>query len=179
MSKRYGRNQRRRAREALAAAQERISNLVYSGAMDRALLGNVRAKLREAEDFQRDVAEIVGRHAVIAGVPTGLNLGRTTFRQADGWRVIAPRPLPSVEEMMRPNMELTAMRDEVLRLLDIELVADKLRGQMQAWVTIAGAEVCYGMTEAAFRDMTEPELMRRLVEPVARQLAAELKRRFR
>lgn len=179
MSRRFGRNQRRRAREAIAAAEQNIKKLQWATRMNLELLDLQRRKLRDAEDFQREVAEIVGRQAIIAGEPTSLNLGRTTFKQADGWRVIAPRPLPSIEELMAPTMALEPMRYEVLRLLDIELVADKMRGQMHAWVQIAGAEVCYAMTESAFRGMTDHELMHRLVEPIARQLAMELKRRFR
>lgn len=177
MSRRYGRNQRRRAREALAEAGKRNELLEAAIKLDRGMLRRLREKLERAEAFQREVAEIVGRQAVIAGEPTSMNLGRVTFQQADGWRVTPPRHFSLVELAHQP-MELEPLRAEVLRLLDIELIADKMRGQMQAWVTIAGAEVCYGMTEAAFRGMTDHELMRRLVEPVARQLALELKRRF-
>lgn len=180
MSKRFGRNQRRRAREALAASETEIALLKRGMELDRHLMRSIRQDLEEARAFQRDVAAIVGRQAVIAGEPVNLDLGRMTFDQADGWRVIPILParwtVPSFTDAP-PTME--AIRHEILRLLDIELVADRMRGQMQAWVRIAGAEVCYGMTESAFRAMTEPELMRQLVGPVARQLAMELKRRFR
>jgi hypothetical protein len=191
MSKRFGRNQRRRAREALAAAQQEIDSrdrqiggLREVRQMDRALLDQQARELREARDFARDVARAVGRSCVYAGVALPQSFHADRYEAATyGMRVALPPEIRHVDAFGSTVMlTVEQVRYEVIRLLDIQAVRDQLRGQMHFRVQLAGGVVGYAISEMALTRMPREELERRLVPEMAaaisRLLSEEVKKKF-
>lgn len=179
MSRRFGRNQRRRAREALAASEQSISDLETAMTLDRALLRDQGRRLREYEYFQRDVVDLVGREAVIAGEPTTLDL---KWDERDGDRIHhAPyQPLTMARIIDRSWQDSYAVRDEVLRLLQVETVAEPMRQQVHARVTLADERVGYAISESALQRLSRDQIRKAIGEPMLRMLVdALMKRRQR
>lgn len=186
MSKRFGRNQRHRAREALATEQanskQRIGELVSVLEMARTDLIEKGHRLREADDFARDVARAVGRSCVYAGVALPQSFSMDRYEAAKyGMRVVSPQEFRGIEEFSN-TMNVEQVRFEVVRLLDIQAVRDKLRSQMHFRVQLADNVVGYAISESALSFMTHKELERILVmeitEEIARALSTEIKKKF-
>jgi hypothetical protein len=174
MSKRFGRNQRRRAREALAAAEQQIADLRLTIKMDRELLRSQSIQIAAANEFTREVAEIVGREAIIAGKPVRLDYEWDRKRNGDRINIAPHRPFTHLLSVESAPIEM--VRYETLYLLDVEEIADVLRNQMHAHVTLADKTVGYAISESALRRMTEHELRRRLAPEIAHGLVRSIKR---
>jgi hypothetical protein len=178
MSRRYGRNQRRRAREALAAADERIGNLETAMKMDRALLARQRGEIQRSEDFQREVAEIVGREAIIAGVP--VRMSYSFQRYGDSIEFVPRQPFSAIALLNSvEHTHIKAVRRETLHLLDVDVVADQLRHQIQARVKLAGSQAGYAISTKALIRMPEKELVPRIAEEIAVLLVRDIKGKIR
>lgn len=195
MSRRFGRNQRRRAREALAQAGEQLrqaedkaSRFSEALEMDRALLRNVQSELAGRNAFIREVGEIVGRTAIIAGQPVKLNYKHHAKRgemrgYGDGSIIVEPyQPLSFSLSDSIEHASLTRVQYETMELLDVSVVADQMRDMMQAYVTLADETLVYGITRSALGKLSRNELVHRLTSEIATQLAVALadhvKRRF-
>lgn len=183
MSRRFGRNRRRRAREALALSQSMLQAADSNASRISAALRNAQADLAERDAFIREVGEIVGRTAIIAGLPTKLNYKH--HRARGDWsrtgpgenslRIHVPQPMPSFEPSLNvQHTELSKVQDEILELLDIDLVADKMRPVIHARVTMADESVAYAISHAAIRRLTRGELQKRLALAIAEEMAAVL-----
>lgn len=62
MSKRYGRNQRRRAREHIASVDRRCIELTAAMLLDRALISHQHEKLEELKSIVSDVGQCMGEY---------------------------------------------------------------------------------------------------------------------
>lgn len=171
MSKRFGRNQRRRAREALAAEVARVEALEHARTMDAGLLAKQGRSLEELRARLAEVAYLVGHGSIIAGHPTELTGG------FDGMRVVPKKPLAPFE--MRGDV-LEAVTCEVLRLLEVDVVRDRFARWMHFRVQLSNARAAYGITESAIHgmpvDAIERLLLPQIAADLARLLAQELKR---
>lgn len=179
MSKRFGRNQRRRAREAIEAAQSEVQLLRRGIDLNVALINEQRRKLDEARNFTKDIARIVGREAVIAGVPTMLDmpLPRDVALRS-GIRVTPPRHMEDLA-MSLDVMDVQPIRHEILRLLDVRMVRDILSQQMHFRVELADQTTGYTISEMALERMTAQEIAQRIAPEIAQHLSAELKKHYR
>lgn len=65
MSRRFGRNQRRRARETIAALETQAKSLKLASKMNAALLAQVSERKRQLEQEISDAKRIVGRMSVL------------------------------------------------------------------------------------------------------------------
>lgn len=174
MSKRFGRNQRRRARESIAALTARAGELEKGMAMDRGLIRQQSARLAEADAFAREVGAIVGREAVIAGEPVMMDL-RWPRRSAMGPRLVPSKSLGPID-FETPLPSVVSIQYETLRLLEVDCVADRISRTMHVRVTMDDKTIGYGLTEAALIQMTDREIESRVAPEIARMLAAALKR---
>lgn len=170
MSKRYGRNQKRRHRAELASAQAMISSLENSRAMDQGLLQHQSWKMADLRAHLCEIAQEVGRQSALVGVETCLGGG------FDGMRMTLPPPMPTTPITSSP-CAYEKLTFEVLRLLDVEAVRDRMRGHLHFHVELAGKGVTYGITESAIRDLTPEFLERRLAPEIAKLLVQQLKGR--
>lgn len=179
MSQRFGRNQRRRASEAIQAAQEEVHALRYALDMNNALIQEQGRKLRDAEAFARDVACMVGREAVIAGVPTKFDAGMPLDEALKyGIRTTPPRQFDNWIDAV-DMMSVQAVRYEILRLLDVRTIRDIMRRQMHVRVQLADQTTRYSISEMALGRMTAKEIAKHISSEIAHHLALELKKHYR
>ncbi|MGX0136308.1 hypothetical protein [Cupriavidus metallidurans] len=94
MSKRFGRNQRRRAREALAQANTQISGLEAARQSDARTMEYMRADREQARDTMKFIARELGQHFV--GLPAMLNGGYKDDRRPLEWPWTPPMGLPKL-----------------------------------------------------------------------------------
>jgi hypothetical protein len=167
MSRRFGRNQRRRMREALAASEKSADQL-------KALTDSLSARLIEADDFSFVVGSIVGRQAIIAGVPVTLDY--RWDRQKSGDRIAAYPYQPALFDVaLQQPVPVDAVRLEILDLLDVKVVQDVMRPQLHALVTLADKTVGYAISQSAIKRMTDQEITRVITPQIVRLLVQNLK----
>lgn len=156
MSKRFGRNQKRRMREEIAA-------VTAARATDGLLLRDMRRQLDEAHDFAEAVREAVGRNAIIAGVPNRIN-----YKMPEGERSFyQPAPMPRHAINYEPaimDVDSYAFRNEVMHLLDIEAVRSVVAMEQHVLVNLADHRVGYAISAEALRRLSEREL-RNVIAP--------------
>lgn len=168
MSRRFGRNQRRRAREALAAAQTRVDDLERAHAMDRGLLEHQSRTIADLREWLQMIADEVGHQAVLAGEPTILLEGQGY----DGMRVVPHKDLLCLGGT---SLFTQSFAVEVLRLLDVEVIRSNLNRQMHVLVALADKQVAYAITESAIFGLSRAALVRLLAPRIAEQLVAALR----
>lgn len=174
MSRRFGRNQKRRLRAELAAQAERVAGLESAHIMDRALLADQSDALQQAKEFAAEVAYAVGRNAILAGEPQKL-LWEGDRRDADRLRIpVWQDDVPATDYGRLPVSAMPLVHNECLRLLEVVAVRDMLRREVHAKVDMAGQQVAYGIGERALAMMTQRELLGRLVPVIASQLGQAL-----
>jgi hypothetical protein len=168
MSKRFGRNQRRRAREALAAQVEQTT-AAREEAQDRLSMYHYeRQKSAEMRRFFKDVARRVGEQAFIAGGKSAIGIqkpGQTlravVFEELDFSRVTAPAAT-------------SRMMTETLHHLETRAVRDPFRQELlfEAYLNGKSAGVC--LSESLINRVSKEELVHVIQNSVAPQLAHHL-----
>lgn len=166
MSKRFGRNRRRRMREALAAEQARGQKLEAARLMDAGLLERQRERLDFLHEFLDFVAREVGRDSIFAGEPRHLGGGH------DRMRVSTYQPIPS--RWNSPVPQLQAITSEVLRLLEVDAIRDRMANQVHVRVGLADGRVGYAISEKALASLKPGDLERLLLPQVARDITRAL-----
>lgn len=165
MSKRFGRNQKRRMREQIAQLEQSVE-------MDRALLTRQSRKIGDYESFVQIVGEAVGREAVISGKPTLLKIGGGSRHE---FQMIPRQPPLSLECLDSGFEDTAAIRVEIMRLLNVKAIRDSLSRQMHVRVQFADGNVGYAMSDCAIDRMSEEELIRVIVPEISRLLMRQLK----
>lgn len=166
MSKRFGRNQKRRMREALAAAQATADRLDYARELDQALLRNQSSTISKLREFFLEVGQMVGRASVIAGEPPFLSNG------FDGMRLTPFGRHPAMAPTNPPEFE--KFQDEILRILSIEAIRDTFSKAVHFRVGLADKEAAYGISESALDMMPAEMLESRIAHEIASQIAEVL-----
>lgn len=166
MSKRFGRNQKRAMREQIKASEA-------SRAMDRGLIAEQGRKLRDAEDYQRSVARIVGENAIAAGKPSMMQM------TAYGDFQIAPRGQPRMPSYMHSHpVSMDAVRAETMRLLHIDVIRDITATQLHCRVMLKDKKAGYAISDLALMQMSKQELRhvihREIADGLARLLVDEI-----
>lgn len=173
MSRRFGRNQKRRLREELAAMQS-AAGMQASMARGNAERANraeescTGALVREAQIRQmlEATGAMVGRQALAAGIPTNFNAdwlkhGKKNFR--------LPVPVFAAEAPsygVRCTEEAVMVHDEIMRLLEVEAVRSQVSRAMHVRVTFDDIPIGYALSDSALRSL--PETM--LADRIAREL---------
>ncbi|RFP19166.1 hypothetical protein [Duganella sp. BJB475] len=170
MSRRFGRNQKRRMRADLAAKESSITSLVGSRAMDQGLMSSQADQISALKDMLQEVREMVGRCAIAAGEPVmsdyAPRVGETSFQ-----KVAFQPPLIYADFSMPDNFSLHV---ETMRLLDVKAIGDSMRSQMHCRVELNGAEEVYSISDSALNRMSIGELENRLVPEIAKVLSHQL-----
>lgn len=170
MSKRFGRNQRRRAREALAAAQETVKQLEFARRMDAALLADQSRTIDRLRSMISEIAYIVGHHAVIAGEPTVLTYGFDGMRAAPDRGELVVGYGPSGQEAPSFN----AITAETLRLLKFSAIRDELARHIHFRVSLADGNIGYAISMRAIESMPADALERLLAVEISRDMSRSL-----
>lgn len=168
MSKRFGRNQRRRAREALTEQTNATVVAVLQAQELRELNDYQRRQNAHMHEFFKHVACRVGEQAFIAGGKGTINItepGQTlraaVFEELDFWSVTA---LSSTSRMMT----------ETLHHLETRAVRDAFRREFifEAFIHGKSAGVC--LSESLIDRVSKEELVHVIQNSVAPQLAHHL-----
>jgi len=151
MSKRFGRNQRRRAREQI----ERLASMYNE---QTRINHRQRTRIHELSDHIRYVAAVLGHMNVLAGERLQVMEGH------DRMQVPIQEPIPSFADYERAGLDETEVAClEIMRLLDVEAVHDMAKRCVHAIVTLADKKAAYALSEATLRTM-KPEAVRSLLE---------------
>jgi hypothetical protein len=175
MSKRFGRNRRRRAREEIAALQTRNTNLEQAHVLDRALSDSLGKKLRDAQDEIRRAKAILGRYCV-AFMPEHRQI-ETGFapyiRQAP-----LPRPF-SIGSMSGPESDAITLAFQPMELdvIAARMHDDPIRHEMHYGVTFRDGSHGYAVTRHALLMMDRPDAVRMVSDALARSLVTHEQRR--
>lgn len=180
MSRRFGRNQKRRMREQIAAAE--ISSAAALGhanmmramlELERGLLHETSEKLHSLTEFFSLVANRVGKYATIAGPMPAFMKNAVVH---DRWRVPVMPPVSAkpFDFTKAGASDMAAIQEEILRLLDVDVVRDHFAHQMAIKATLADQRIGYMISESAIRKMSLQELTDRLAPMVAQEIAREL-----
>ena len=187
MSKRYGRNQRRRAREALqtmgALLHEERNRLNHERAMRR-------AEERRADHAEREAAAL---KAILAGVREALGentvalpmVGRIVYEA--GWkelpevlRIVRPEPMPLVpcsHELANATAELT---DHVAHVFEADIELNHHARNMHFFIERDRRRaVAFAIEASHLFNMPTDERERYLVRPLAQVLSKVLEQEGR
>lgn len=176
MSRRFGRNQKRRMREELAAKQERVANLETGMAMDRGLLREQSQKLASLKEMMGEFAERVGRYAIAHDVPTEFQSRNLDLRREPNFRMHAMPAMQLASYGSRSMPDILQMHDEVMAVLDVQVVRDAMSRDLHCRLYFDGHRIGYAISYHALRGLTRAELVRRITPEIAYHLEAELKR---
>ncbi|MBV7502059.1 hypothetical protein [Achromobacter sp. ACM05] len=163
MSKRYGRNQKRRARE-------RIAQLEAARVSDQGLLTHVRRELSNAEQVIDHARKVLGNDVALPPIERGYHpnpLGGD-FRMAEQKRSFA---------CSYENSPMF-LENKVIQLRQL-LARIEFRDSPRAvhfYVRLDDGNVAYAIDERAFMQMRPEELEATLLGPISRELARHLAR---
>lgn len=191
MSKRFGRNQRRRAREALAAAESeaeqtahslRMAELRFSGAQSE--LRQLRAKVSVYERQMTACRKVLGES--IALPPVDRLVDSTLFRQLveqgervprmvtyDDVRPLSMRDVSTLESMV------CTFESDTIEAIEGGIEFDSgsaLRRQMHAYLTTQQGAILYRVNLDSLAQIDRPEAVARISDMLAREFIDTLKR---
>lgn len=153
MSRRYGRNQRRRARAHVAELEAQAAELQHQASSARFEANTYRWQVA-------DVREVLGPHFM--GLPPQM-LGPEIWRLYELDRALLPGPADDVIEV---------------RAMTYETVFDSTKPPhyMHFLVRLAGGEVAYAISSAALRNAPAEVVARQIGRQLATQLVRDLRR---
>lgn len=174
MSRRFGRNQRRRAREALAQVTHSLDMERQGRLMAEAMARESIARARTLKDLLGDFASRVGRYAIAEGVPA---------KFASEWLDRQPNfRLPVMPEFDAGAMftnasmyDTMSICDEVMRVLDVRVVRDHMKRDMHVRLYFDEHRVGYAISDHAVRHMPRDALIDRISREMATMLVNALK----
>lgn len=171
MSKRFGRNQKRRMRADLALAQTKITILT----------DNVQAHQRNASVQQDRVRSIIREIERICEYSSALPPKVHEARKKDTYRVgIRPKPKPNLAALTMQDC-ITSVPDDFMQTVDCHLLEIYLEQNIEAMQLAVhlncttGKHSAYMISEAALKSISEEELVKNLMPDVVRQLIIHLR----
>lgn len=173
MSKRFGRNQRRRAREALAAAASEAERFKTAHAMASGLLEHVAEKKRDLEQEIQEAKSMVGPYSALFGPKT-----TAQHHQAHPG---ARFRLPADAGMDSPFTELgdePTARD-VMTVIDLpgmlaSVAHDELKCNVHVLVEYDGGRWAYHVDRRTLLAMGKSRAIREISRYLAMEIGAEL-----
>lgn len=172
MSKRFGRNQRRRAREEIARLGEAYQR-------ESQLAAYQYEQRRKAED---EIARAKSRAARLSLIfdPTTTETSSARNHRCQ-WMLAMVPELPSLVSSGDDFPLSVALRKVPLELLVSSVRSDVMREAVHARIAFSGREVCYGISRLAVESLPRHDLAgllaKEIAPPMARLLADELKAR--
>ncbi|WP_343577965.1 hypothetical protein [Pseudomonas sp.] len=151
MSKRFGRNQKRKMRSRIEALDTAI-------AMDRGLLAHQTRLLNEKDDALQMVARVLGDYFI--GLPVHT-------QQVDQLmeRMRLPKRIPIRELMFQSNERIEHVVERAVHVLDCfapEHMVDELRNMQHIRIRSVHGDAAYAISEMAMRN-APPEYMAQMI----------------
>lgn len=166
MGKRFGRNQKRRMRGQIQAAEA-------DAARWKRRHDEVSALGWRNQQIVEETAQVLGRYFITLD-PDIIEV-RHVDQIANGWRVPVVQEVPfrSVDPRDCPIDEAQFL-ERVLPVLSGSIVQHDLRSERHVRFTYAGRVVGYAISEGALLMMRHEDRVRRVAEEMARHLAGSL-----
>lgn len=179
MSKRFGRNQKRRMREEIAIAKD---DARFIAARAKEYLDDRNQAMGQLRDMQRmleEIAGMVGRKSLAAGNPTRfeanwLKTGQKNFR--------LPAPIFAQTNYCYggpSRQEIAVMaHDEIMRLLEVDAVRDPISRAMHVRVMFDDIAMGYALSDSALHAMPEEVLAEKMINelfPLLKDAIRQLK----
>lgn len=171
MSRRFGRNQKRRMREGLAAEQARVASAEKLLATTRRVADEDRRRANRGEEFAEEVLQLLGPHALAVGEPVDskiqLRAGETQFS-------MVPQQFPG----LTPCDGMTAactITHQVMEVLQVEAVRIGMASQMHCMVTLAGKQSAYALSSEALALGDFEYLERHVSRKIAQHLLLQIR----
>lgn len=159
MSRRYGRNQKRRARAEIAQLEQKATELQAAMVLDRALLRHQTQKINELQSRLEDVARIMGTNFI------GLEPALWKFQEK--------------HQINRFRCPVDG-GDVVMHTMMAGITKDQFRPDYMVHfrVDLAGESVGYTISEVALRHGPEEYIARRISEEMAQMLVRDLRKKL-
>lgn len=158
MSRRFGRNQRRRARAEIAQLEQKVADLSSAMEMDRALLRQQTQKIGALRGQLENVARIMGTN-FIGLEPKLLDFSRSI--RSDPFRY----PVDGGDVLVHVmKSRVTVCRDRPDYMIHFR-------------VDLASEAAGYAISECALRDAPEDYIVRLISEEIAHTLVRELRKK--
>lgn len=169
MSKRFGRNQRRRAREALASAQVEVHRWQYAHDMARGLAHDLNVKLEEARATIAEAKEIAGEmSALFPVVETHAPWPREVAERGAMFLTGYPK------RHAPPNHVFDTWQQVALPVLLARVDFNALREQVHAKLVFPDGSSGYAISRSALQTLSEKQLRERVLRVVAPDLVRHL-----
>ncbi len=177
MSKRFGRNQRRRAREALAVEVQRTEQTARLASDRLQMYQNCSRELDNLREFFGHVARRVGRESILVGGEVDAELDGPDVHS---FRVIVRDEMPSyrVGAVAMPAMAKmqAKMQAQMMHRLEVKAVRDSFAQQIGVRCYLGNAQAGIAMSDQFLARSTEQELAHRIAQELAQCLARDIKR---
>lgn len=164
MGKRFGRNQKRAMRSQIQNQAELIKRNEYA-------FNSLNADLHEANNIINFTAEVLGQHFVSLPVKT-----KEVKEILSHYEYYIERPIGIGADWHRP---IRSFVDTALSRIDVyhaEVEADELRGMIQMRYTSRCGAVGYGLSQHAWRNLSENQLIELVKAQIAPKMATLLVR---
>ena len=165
MSKRFGRNQKRRMRQEIQALGERRTQ-------DRRTIDNLHSRVYDHRGFLEYILDLVGQDSILNPEPRQLSwLG-----DGDQLRI----PLPGYPLNIWNSSSVEYVQTTIVNALGTRVFLDRMRGSLHFLASMRNGDVAYALTDEAIATMSTQQLTavlhKHIARQLARQLALELKR---
>ena len=158
MSKRFGRNQKRRMREALLASEEMRKAGLQT-------ISHMRSRIEDGLGFLEYVLEIVGEESILNPEPFDNRVQKYNFPK------IVFRNFP---RFCPDEGTVACVQDVIANALETRVVLDRLKGAIHFRARLGNGDVAYALSDQAIAVMTTRQLAARLQQEISYQLANEL-----
>lgn len=172
MSKRFGRNQKRRMREQLVQQQAQISNLETARALDAGLLRYQRRKVEDYVQIIQDVRETLGDNHIALPPDVGQMVvpdDQTAFQ------VPLRQPLQMYDYAADIGAMSTKALSEYLHVLLVKSAVRDFGHHVIVGADLAGKKSRYAISDDGLRNIRRDRLELILAENIARHLVDQLK----
>ncbi len=172
MSRRFGRNQRRRAREALAVEVQRTEQTAKLAEQRLQMYRHSQDELGDFRDFFMEVARRVGRESIL--VPGGEGEA-----ELDSPLVRQFMAIPRMDALYTPvswsEPAVSAIKAEIMNRLEVQAVREAFSNQIVVRCYLNGHEAGIALSHSFLRKSTEDEIARRVSQDLARNISRAIK----
>ena len=158
MSKRFGRNQKRRMRQETQALEELRKH-------DKQAIDNLRSRIDDHRDFLEYILDLVGQDSILNPEPRQLSWSGG----GDQMRI----PLPG-HPLNIWSSSVEYVQTTIVNALGTRVVLDRMRGSLHFLASMRNGDVAYALTNEAIATMSTQRLTAVLHKHIARQLAHQL-----
>jgi hypothetical protein len=171
MSKRFGRNQKRRMRDALETATHDVQRFNEAYQMADGLLNVVSQRLQQARDWIDVVNDIVGPMSI---ANSEILTQKDPAPSADSFLVEVRSPIyPSLRS--EGTIDDSVLRTSVMHKLKTKVVIDQVRAMKHVHVTLRDGTVAYAINDPAIEMAPKRFLERKITEEISHALVGVLK----